>query len=178
VSKGKEKFPLDTRPSTPVFRKSDTFPTIRAVSVGFFKQLARQGRGNEALNSGILFAVVPRVGSTFVALIRWLQLNFRYRLRPLPNDSTELEKLAKNLQVPLAFTYRTHGLDVELAQQRIRENLDSFRWSAPLVLTTLFCFDCRHHYFGSRKSGTSIFQSYSKRMRDPRKGKFAGPAAP
>ena len=78
------------------------------------------------------------MASTFVGLIRWLHLNFRYRLRPLPNEPTELGKLAKTLQVPLAFTYRAHGLDVELAQQRIRENLDSFRWSAPLVLTTLF----------------------------------------
>src|SRR5262245_33117823 len=78
------------------------------------------------------------MASTLVAFIRWLHLNFRYRLRPLPNEPTEIGKLAKIIQVPLSFTYTAHGLDVELAQQRIRENLDSFRWSAPLVLTTLF----------------------------------------
>src|SRR5215813_6786340 len=32
------------------------FPTLRAVSVGFFKPLARQSSGNETLNCGILFA--------------------------------------------------------------------------------------------------------------------------
>jgi hypothetical protein len=73
-----------------------------------------------------------------IASIRWLYLNFRYRLKPLPTDPTELEKLAKDLQIPLAFTYRAYGIDA-LAQQRIRENLDSFRWSAPLLVTTLFC---------------------------------------
>jgi hypothetical protein len=73
-----------------------------------------------------------------MASIRWLCLNFRYRVRPLPDDPTELEKLAKDLQIPLAFTYRVYGIDAALAQQRIRENLASFRWSAPLVLTTLF----------------------------------------
>ena len=42
-----------------------------------------------------------------------------------------------DLRVPLAFTYRAHGLDVALAQQRIQESLKSFRWSAPLVLVVL-----------------------------------------
>lgn len=77
--------------------------------------------------------------STVASSIRWLYLNFRYRLRSLPNNPTELEKLAKDLQIPLAFTYRVYGIDSALAQQRIRENLNSFRWSAPLVVITLFC---------------------------------------
>jgi F0F1-type ATP synthase membrane subunit c/vacuolar-type H+-ATPase subunit K len=34
--------------------------------------------------------------------------------------------------------YRVYGIDAALAQQRICENLASFRWSAPLGLTTLF----------------------------------------
>ena len=71
-------------------------------------------------------------------VIRWLYLNFKYRVLSLPNNPTELEKLAKDLQIPLAFTYRAHGLDAALAQQRIRKNLPSFRWSAPLVLVVLF----------------------------------------
>jgi hypothetical protein len=56
---------------------------------------------------------------------------------PMGRFDVQLEKIAMDLKVPLAFTYRAHGLDVALAQQRIRENLHSFRWSAPLVLTTL-----------------------------------------
>ena len=78
------------------------------------------------------------MATTAMVSIRWLYLNFRYRFQSLPNNPTELEKLAKHLQIPLAFTYMAHGLVVELAKQRIREDLDSFRWSAPLVLTTLF----------------------------------------
>jgi hypothetical protein len=78
------------------------------------------------------------VAATVIASVRWLCLNFRYRVRPLPDYPTELEKLAKDLQIPLAFTYKAHGIDAALAQQRISENLASFRWSAPLVLTTLF----------------------------------------
>jgi len=73
-----------------------------------------------------------------MASIRWLWLNLRYRFWSLPNNPTELERLAKDLQISLAFTYKAHGIDAALAKQRIRENLDSFRWSAPLVLTTLF----------------------------------------
>jgi hypothetical protein len=70
-------------------------------------------------------------------VIRWLYLNFKYRLWPLPADPIQLQKIATDLNVPLAFTYRWHGLDVALAQQRIHECLKSFRWSAPLVLVVL-----------------------------------------
>jgi hypothetical protein len=70
-------------------------------------------------------------------VIYWLYLNFKYRLWPLPTQPVELEKIAMDLKVPLAFTYRAHGLDVTLAQQRIHESLKSFRWSAPLVLVVL-----------------------------------------
>jgi hypothetical protein len=46
-----------------------------------------------------------------------------------------------NLNIPLAFTYRRHGIDVTLAQQRIRESLNSFPWIAPLLLCfSLVCF--------------------------------------
>jgi hypothetical protein len=69
--------------------------------------------------------------------IRWLHLNFKYRFQSLPNDPTELEKLANDLQIPLAFTYKAHGIDAALAQQRIYESLSSFRWSAPLILVVL-----------------------------------------
>jgi len=72
-------------------------------------------------------------------ILRWLYLNFRYRVWPLPNNPAKLEKLAKDLQIPLAFTYRAQGIDSALAQQRIRERLNSFRWSAPLVIAVL-CF--------------------------------------
>jgi hypothetical protein len=60
------------------------------------------------------------------ALLRRLYLNFWYRFRPLPNDPTELEKLAKDLQIPLDFTYRAKGIDPELAKQCIREKLAFF----------------------------------------------------
>jgi hypothetical protein len=70
-------------------------------------------------------------------VIRWLYLNFKYRVWPLPTDSASLQKIAMDLKVPLAFTYRVHGLDVALARQRIHECLKSFRWSAPLVLVLL-----------------------------------------
>jgi hypothetical protein len=66
---------------------------------------------------------IPGMKSTVVSSLRWLYLNFGYRLKPLP---TELERVAKDLQIPLAFTYRAYGIDPVLAQQRIRENLDSF----------------------------------------------------
>jgi hypothetical protein len=70
-------------------------------------------------------------------VIRWLYLSFKYRLWPLPIVPVELEKIAMDLNVPLAFTYRAQGLDVTLAQQRIRESLKSFRWNAPLFLVVL-----------------------------------------
>jgi hypothetical protein len=70
-------------------------------------------------------------------VIRWLYLNFKYRVWPLPTDPANLEKIAMDLKVPLGFTYRAHGLDVTLAQRRIHECLKSFRWSAPLVLVVL-----------------------------------------
>src|SRR5215813_14014620 len=72
-------------------------------------------------------------------ITRRLYLNFKYRICPLPTDPASLEKVAKNLNIPLAFTYRWHGLDVTLAQQRIRENLNSFRWIAPLAIAVV-CF--------------------------------------
>jgi hypothetical protein len=86
-----------------------------------------------------LVSPIPLMKSTLASSIRWLCLNFRYRFKPLPTDPTELEKLAKDLQIPLAFTYRAYGIDPALAKQRIHETLNSFRWSAPLVVTTLFC---------------------------------------
>jgi hypothetical protein len=67
-------------------------------------------------------------------VIRWLYLNLKYRLWSLPTEPAQLEKLAMDLNVPLAFTYRAYGLDMALAQQRINKCLKSFRWSAPLVL--------------------------------------------
>jgi hypothetical protein len=70
-------------------------------------------------------------------VIRWLYLNFKYRVCRLPTESASLEKIAMDLKVPLAFTYRAHGLDLALAQQRIHECLKSFQWSAPLVLVVL-----------------------------------------
>lgn len=74
-----------------------------------------------------------------VHILRWLYLNFKYRVCILPNDPVKLEKLGKDLQIPLAFTYKSHGIDITLAQQRIRQSLNSFRWIAPLVLA-LLCF--------------------------------------
>jgi hypothetical protein len=73
-----------------------------------------------------------------MASIRWPCLIFRHRLPPLPTDPSEREKLVKDLRVSLAFTYNAHGIDAALAQQRIRESLDSCRWSLPLILTILF----------------------------------------
>jgi hypothetical protein len=55
------------------------------------------------------------------ASLQRLYLSFWYRFRPLPNDLPELEKLAKNLQIPLALIYRAKGIDPELAKLRIRE---------------------------------------------------------
>jgi hypothetical protein len=71
-------------------------------------------------------------------LIRWLYLNLRYRVGRLPQDPADLEKLAIDLRIPLAFTYRANGLDITLAQQRIHKNLNSFRWLAPLAIAGLF----------------------------------------
>lgn len=68
------------------------------------------------------------------SVTRWLYLNIKYRVGALPNDAVTLEKLANELQIPLAFTYRAYGLDITLVQKRIRESLNSFRWIAPLVL--------------------------------------------
>jgi hypothetical protein len=70
-------------------------------------------------------------------VIRWLYLNCKYRVCPLPNEPAMLQKLAMSLNIPLAFTYKANGLDVTLAQQRIRENLNSFRWIAPLVIAVV-----------------------------------------
>jgi len=72
-------------------------------------------------------------------VIRWLYLNCKYRVCPLPNDAVTLQKLAMSLNIPLAFTYKANGLDVTLAQQRIRDNLNSLRWFAPLVIAVV-CF--------------------------------------
>ena len=71
------------------------------------------------------------------SLVRWVYLNLEYRLRPLPTDPVILKKIAIDLNVSLAFTYKWHGLDVALAQERIHECLKSFRWRAPLVLVVL-----------------------------------------
>src|SRR5262249_1030777 len=68
------------------------------------------------------------------SLVCWVYLNLKYRLRPLPTDPVHLEKIAIDLNVPLAFTYKWQGLDVALAQERIHECLKSFQWRAPPVL--------------------------------------------
>jgi hypothetical protein len=70
-------------------------------------------------------------------VVQWLYLNLKYRFWHLPTDPVYLEKIATDLKVPLAFAYKTHGLDVTLAQQRIHESLKSFWWSAPLILAVL-----------------------------------------
>jgi hypothetical protein len=70
-------------------------------------------------------------------LLYWLYLNLKYRIWSLPTDPVLLQKIATSLKVPLAFTYRAHGLDVTLVQQRIHENLKSFPWTAPLALIAL-----------------------------------------
>ena len=73
-------------------------------------------------------------------VIRWLYLNCKYRVcRLLPNEPGTLQKLAIDLHIPLAFTYKANGLDVTLAQQRMREKLNSLRWIAPLVMAVLCC---------------------------------------
>jgi hypothetical protein len=51
-------------------------------------------------------------------LVCWIYLNLKYRLRPLPTDPVHLEKVAMDLKVPLAFTYRAHGLDLALASEK------------------------------------------------------------
>ena len=71
------------------------------------------------------------------SLVCWVYLNLKYRLWPLPTDPVHLEKIAIDLNAPLAFTYKWHGLDVALAQERIHECLKSFRWRAPLLLLVL-----------------------------------------
>ena len=76
-------------------------------------------------------------GKPMRSLVCWVYLNLKYRLWPLPTDPIHVEKIAIDLNVPLAFTYKWHGLDVALAQQRIHECIKSFRWSAPLVLVVL-----------------------------------------
>jgi hypothetical protein len=70
-------------------------------------------------------------------VVYWLYLNLKYRF--WPTDPVQTKNIAINLKVPLAYTYRAHGLDAALAQQRIHESLKSFRWSAPLALVVLSC---------------------------------------
>jgi hypothetical protein len=72
------------------------------------------------------------VTATVVDLIRWFYLNSRCRFESLPNNPTDLEKLANDLQVPLAY-----GIDIALGQQCIRDKPGSFRWRAPLILIAL-----------------------------------------
>ena len=70
-------------------------------------------------------------------VIRWLYLNCKYRVCPLPNEPPMLQKLAIDLHIPLAFTYKANGLDVTLAQERIHEKLNSLRWIAPLLIAVV-----------------------------------------
>ena len=70
-------------------------------------------------------------------VIRWLYLNCKYRVSLLPNEPATLQKLAVDLHIPLAFTYKANGLDVTWAQQRIREKLNSLRWVVPLIIAVL-----------------------------------------
>jgi tetrahydromethanopterin S-methyltransferase subunit B len=51
----------------------------------------------------------------------------KYRTRPLADNPKELEELASSLGVSLAYTYRHYGLDIALAQTRIRKALAAFR---------------------------------------------------
>jgi hypothetical protein len=71
------------------------------------------------------------------SVIRWLYLNIKYRVCALPNEPGTLQKLAMNLNVPLAFTYRATGLDMTLAQQRIHESLNSFSVDVVIALVML-----------------------------------------
>ena len=68
-----------------------------------------------------------------ISLIRWLYLNYKYRIFPLPNDPPRLQKLA-DLNISLAYTYKRYGMEVPLVQQRITQRLNSLAWSAPLSI--------------------------------------------
>jgi hypothetical protein len=82
-------------------------------------------------------------------VVYWLYQNFKYRLWPIPTDPVELEKIAMNLKVPLAFTYRAHWLDVTLAQQRIHESLKSFSVECSALFgSAILCFDDSCGHFG------------------------------
>jgi hypothetical protein len=69
----------------------------------------------------------------------WLKylLYLKYQIRPLPDNRRELEELASSLRVSLAYTYRHHGLDTEVAQTRIRKTLAAFRSRGVLVLALM-----------------------------------------
>ena len=72
-----------------------------------------------------------------ISLIRWLYLNYKYRIFPLPNDSLRLQELAADLDISLAYMYKGYVLDVPLAQQRITQRLNSLAWSTPMSIVML-----------------------------------------
>jgi hypothetical protein len=72
-----------------------------------------------------------------ISLIRWLYLNYKYRIFPLPNDPFRLQKPAADLNISLAYTYKRYGMDVPLVQQRITQRLNFLAWSAPLSIVML-----------------------------------------
>ena len=88
---------------------------------------------------GLILQSNNLIQACMVLITRWLYLNCKYRVSSLPNDPDMLEKIAKGLQIPLAFTYRASGLDAALAEQRIQQSLNSFRWIVPLAIAGL-CF--------------------------------------
>src|SRR5262249_25475680 len=79
-----------------------------------------------------------------ISLIRWLYLNYKYRIFPLPNDPPRLQKLAADLNISLAYTYKGYGMDVPLAQQSHHSEIKfiSMEYSA-VDCHAVPCFDGR-----------------------------------
>src|SRR5215813_9145903 len=78
-----------------------------------------------------------------ISPIHWLYLNYKYRSFLLPNDSPRLQKLAADLDISRAYTYKGYGLDVPLAQQRITQRkFISTEYSA-VDCHAVACFDGR-----------------------------------
>ena len=67
-------------------------------------------------------------------MLHWLFLSLKYQIWPLPKDPAELRKLAIDLQITLAYSWKGNGLNTLLVQSAIRERLKSFRRDAPYVV--------------------------------------------
>jgi len=70
-------------------------------------------------------------------MLYWLFLSIKYQIWPLPNDPAELRKLAIDLQVPHANSWKRYELNTTLIEGITHEWLKSFRRDISYVLFLL-----------------------------------------